>query len=264
MAINLANPVNWQHPLNKGLVSWVKVLPRLPLAKDLCYPSKGVTYNGASAFGNTSTLYGSIGVSAASSQYVNLGPRLSSYTGGAFSVFFDVFWRGTVAQDIYSNGIVTAGTILLQVDASGKYKTHLWNSGGSSIFSSFYAALTANTWYRLGFIYDGSATTYQITNGVPEGNASSGTPATTANDMLIGTRGGSDYFDGLVDNIRFYNRYVSYDVEALDEYKTCRYKFRSLLNETDKRPTIFLPSAGSFKSAWARGSNVILQPGVLT
>ena len=29
-------------------------------------------------------------------------------------------------------------------------------------------------------------------------------------------------------------------------------------------PLIFLPAAGSFKSAWARNSNVILQPGVLT
>lgn len=86
--------------------------------------------------------------------------------------------------------------------------------GGAFNYSDAFAA-TTGTWYLLTLTYDAGTdvVTYYF-NGVPVGTDTDtviGGYASGTGDLYIGSTGGSEYFDGQLDEVRIYDRVLSTD-----------------------------------------------------
>lgn len=142
----------------------------------------------------------------------------------------------------YISGLPTAGTVILRFKARSLGKQLINNSNGSSdrwcisigsdgtlramYFtgaangprSTAIGSIQLNQWYQGGYSYNSSGTVGRIyLNGVV---ANSGTqqPGTTAGTTFnIGSRGGADFFDGLISEVLAWNRVLT-DQEVSDLY----------------------------------------------
>ena len=81
--------------------------------------------------------------------------------------------------------------------------------GGNSIGGDLYspAALTANTWSHLATTYDGATLRFYVNGVQVASRAQTGTLTASANPLQFG--GDSlygDYFQGMIDEVRVYNR----------------------------------------------------------
>lgn len=276
MAINLANPVNWGHPLNRGALFWLYRTPNAGgYCRDLC-GKYAVTPTGttvASSKGRQGG-WGSVGFNGAA--YVAVPAKLfsdlySSSTNGK---------TGTVATWFYPTNSLTIYEAIADSVGTVSQRQLAWFLGGSASqiyaawaatpggFISLTSSLVLNTWQRFMLTCDGTTITVYL-NGVSVG--------TTTEAVAIGSGFSSSYgeyrvgsnpsgsgadFNGFQDDFRIWGRCLSAN-DALLDYTESIKGYPTALNRIG-RALIFLPSAGSFKSAWARGSNVILQPGVLT
>jgi hypothetical protein len=95
--------------------------------------------------------------------------------------------------------------------SDGRVELLLNASDGAGIRGN--TVLTAGQWYHVAAVWDG-ATVRLFVNGVLDNTppARTGTVPTDTRSLYIGGRSGADYFDGMIRDVRLYNR-AMYDVD---------------------------------------------------
>jgi len=86
------------------------------------------------------------------------------------------------------------------------------NSSGFRQSKSGTTVLAINTWYHVAAVIQSAANMSLYINGVDDGGTYSGTGSTlgyTTATSKIGTGGSSQYFNGTIDDVRFFNRVLS-------------------------------------------------------
>jgi fibronectin type 3 domain-containing protein len=171
----------------------------------------GATWTTAGKYGNALSFNGT-------SSYVDLGnPTALQLTG---SMTWSA-WINAAANPPDDGQIVAKsdGSSGWQFKTSPDTGTHTFgvavsNSSGSPV--QRYSAITRslNTWYHVAGVYNATAGTLDIyVNGVLNNGVLSGTvPASQLNSAVnanIGRRTGGFYFNGIIDEVRIYNRALS-------------------------------------------------------
>ncbi|MEX0924710.1 MAG: LamG domain-containing protein, partial [Candidatus Paceibacterota bacterium] len=89
----------------------------------------------------------------------------------------------------------------------------MYSSGGAANSHSSNGDLPQEEWTHITGTYNGSAMKIYINGALDKTIETSFTPVTSSADMAIGARGdgGTHYLDGLVDDVRIYNRALSAD-----------------------------------------------------
>ncbi|MHA1701242.1 MAG: LamG domain-containing protein, partial [Promethearchaeota archaeon] len=72
-----------------------------------------------------------------------------------------------------------------------------------------YAGITDNEWHHIVVTYDGSEGRLYVDNNLADSVLLTGNLKTNANSLLIGTKLGDWYFNGMIDEIRIYNYSLS-------------------------------------------------------
>lgn len=106
----------------------------------------------------------------------------------------------------------TNGKIWLYRDSTGVLGTYL---GGSPLLGT--TQMNTGTWYHVAVTYD-SATVRLYKNGVLEASAARTLTSETGNMMVGVSKSASNYWDGLIDNMRVYSRQLT-DNDILDAYR---------------------------------------------
>lgn len=139
-------------------------------------------------------------------------------TGNTFAVSFWVYitaftdsWECVTCQYLTTSGFY--------IRSSGAY---VWNTLGGNPYAT--STLVSGRWYFIVSNVSSNAVTYYL-NGVADGSP---VPTVTAHTLTaIGDDVGSESFNGLVDDVRVYNRILTVnEIESL-------YKSRGRLNITD-------------------------------
>lgn len=108
-------------------------------------------------------------------------------------------WR-TLLQKADSYFLHASGNKALQPEAGVVY-----NNSGSQLASS--AAITVNAWTHVALTYDGSNLRLYLNGALVSSRAKTGAIGSNANDLYIGGNNPyGEYFRGLVDEVRIYNR----------------------------------------------------------
>ena len=151
------------------------------------------------------------------SSYIDLGNPSSLQTTGSMSWSAWIYATGNPADD---------GQIVAQSNNAGwQFKTSadtgqrtfgVMVSGSSSSITQRYSktVVALNQWYYVAGVYNAAAETLDIyVNGALDNGALSGTVPSSQYvpdvNATIGKRGGGFYFNGIIDNLRIYNRAVT-------------------------------------------------------
>lgn len=250
-AINLGNPVS-SSPLNRGLVGWWLALPqRMGGLRflDLCQP------------GNHGTLTN--------------GPTWSSAAGrpGGFgSLSFDGINDYVTIPAISLTNTHTVSA-WVRLDAAGSYPMILTSAAGPDLrffVANRYPMYGANTVYAVAATL-GEWNHYLATsNGTNTALYLNGTSVATSvvdgttrsGTINIGRRSDGFYLTGGIDDVRLWDRTLSAD-EARAAYNDSRTGYPQTLNRLPMRVYGTAGGGGGgFQSAWASGSNVMIQPWV--
>jgi hypothetical protein len=254
--IDPAQPVNYNSPLNRGLVSWWLAGPNAcgvgsGIWRDLAKRNNGTLTNGPLWSGQSHPGgWGSIDTAA--NQYVNFGSGMGNMAAGDFTwvawMYVRSFTSGFMA--IVEKGEIGSGggrEFSIFVDTSGNVS--FLQLGGTSTGTPA-VGFVEDQWQHFVITRVGSSVvTYR--NGIQTGtDTNGGTTANASSVLAIGdniTTGGSD-FDGLYNDLRFYTRALSAsEVAAL--YQESLAGYPTTLNWL--RPRIYFdagaaPAGGAF------------------
>lgn len=260
--VDWQDPVNWDSPLNRGLVSWW-LAGENPywggsLFRDLCQRNHGTltngpTWQGASGRpggwgslsfdGNNDCVTVSNTASLEGMPTLTIAVWARQISGGA----------GSFGRLIEKNG--TGVYVMLYHSINNTYEGYV----NGTIVSSASGSAVLNKWQHVTMVYDGANIQLYV-DGNPSGSAAAltGSVATNGNDVLIGNRPSLDRgFDGNIDNLKIYARALSAsEVSALHHDSrtycpsTLKYRRRTLIFDAGG-------GAPSFKSAWARNANSV-------
>ena len=189
----------------------------------------GTTVADASGNGNTGTIVGATWTNAGrygralsfngTSSYVNLRNRASLRLTG--SMTWSAWVRATANPEndgqIIAKSDGSAGWQLKSSPATGPHTFGVAVSGNSSSHTRRYSRTvrSLNTWYHIAGVYNAAARTLDIyVNGVLDNGVLRGTiPSSQYNqdlDVYIGRKSGrGNYFNGIIDQVRIYNRALS-------------------------------------------------------
>jgi hypothetical protein len=87
-----------------------------------------------------------------------------------------------------------------------------WNGSGNTTLKSDVGSISAGIWYRIDFIGDNNGTKLYINGSLVDSSDIAPSDNIIATESFIGRRGdsqGEDLFDGLIDDVRIYNRALS-------------------------------------------------------
>jgi fibronectin type 3 domain-containing protein len=189
----------------------------------------GTTVSDASGHGITGTINGATWATAGkygkalsfngSTSYVDLGNPTSLQLTGSMTLSA---WINAAANPADDGQIVAKSNDSTgwQFKTSPDTGTHTFGvavSNASGAHIQRYSALTRslNTWYHVAAVYDATAQTLNIyvngalNNGSLLGGAVPNVQANAAVNVNIGRRTGGYYFNGLIDEVRIYNRALS-------------------------------------------------------
>lgn len=255
-AINIAKPVNWAHPLNRGLVSWWLALPggwgRGPTWFDLCKKNNGTLTNGPvwnSPFGRPGGS-GALNLDG-SNDYVDCG--------SASSLSLTITDAFTVSCWLRNAQTADANIVAKQRNAGSfqGYGIVLTNSrsaiealiyGGSThpgLLVSWPSNYADSTWHHLAFSYDGSMNVSGlnlytdgalVTGTTVLNDATAATDITNSVSLQISGRGGSaaNVWGGYIDDVRIQKKALS-GSELRAEYDLSRQGYGPLLNRVQRR-----------------------------
>ena len=259
MTINLANPVNWQSPLNRnreawwlglgnpysGVVNWVDLTRRHTLS-----PVAGLSWLAYKSNWISRYFAASCGTAHANSSALSYD-RNFTYTAV-------VRYAGSTSpQGIMSKGV---GGAYLRIYNN---KLNFLQSYVTDIISGS-TNVPANTWCHVAVTIDSANNGTVYLNGKSDATFTASVTFNGAEAFSLGSdlAGTFERLDGSIAEASVFSRSLSVD-EIQSLYRESLQDYPITLKRT-QRPIVYYPSAASFKSAWARGSNVILQPGVLT
>jgi hypothetical protein len=191
--------------------------------------ASGTTVIDASGNGNTGTIVGATRTNAGrygralsfngTNSYVNLGNPASLRLTG--SMTWSAWVRATANPQndgqIIAKSDSSAGWQLKSSRANGPQTFGVAVSRDSSSHTQRYSRTvrSLNTWYHVAGVYNAARRTLNIyVNGVLDNGVLSGTvPSSQFNAntiVFIGRRsGGGNYFNGIIDQVRIYNRALS-------------------------------------------------------
>lgn len=277
-AISKTNPINWGAPINSGLTSWWACLGdgfsngmglknltgRYPMIHNdtaMNTASGRGVYKNAVRFATASPA-----TENASSQAGIPGEVLSS----RFTIAVDLMGFSACGTDAAGNGKTcypvnlgptheNAGITWYHSNASYNGAFYMKGSGGypAVAFSKPAAYARAHicaTW---------NGTTMEVfVNGRSSGTNSNSTFGTVHDALRIGNFSNLyNSFPGVIYSVKLLSRAWSVS-EVNRDYTESRTGYTTALNRVPSKVYYYNPPV-TFKSAWARGSNVILQPGVL-
>src|SRR5207302_1394004 len=182
------------------------------------YAGHGITGN---IFGATWITGGRFGKALSfngSSSYVDLGnPALLQITGSmTWSAWVKAAANPPDDGQIVAKSNDLSGWQLKTSPDTGPHTFGVTVSGGTTAFAQRYSTTvrSLNTWYHVAGVYNAAARTLDIyVNGVRDNGVLTGTiPASQINSAVnvnIGRRSGGDYFNGIIDEMRIYNRALS-------------------------------------------------------
>jgi hypothetical protein len=114
-------------------------------------------------------------------------------------------WQTVIGKNPYSGGW------LVFLETGGAYLRYLDNINGSEyrLNSNFIPSL--NTWYHVAFVVNpAGGTMSSYVNGSYDASVSIPNGSITANSNPVNfAKGGSNFFAGLIDDVRIYNRALS-------------------------------------------------------
>lgn len=211
--INLGQPINWSHPLNRGLVGWWLALPNWNRGytwRDLCGRSHGTLTNmDAGTDWVTSTRgFGAV-------DFDGTNDRVATTLGYAVSPLSATAWIYPRTFGGVSKGrIFDANQGIWFIDNSGDgglaFNTMMYVANGANT-GTFSPAniITANVWQHVALTYDGTTAQHYV-NGINVGSQSppAGSAATGLN---IGGRSidNNRNFDGMIDDVRIFDYVMS-------------------------------------------------------
>ena len=250
--INYSQPVNWRHPLNRGLISWLKALPKNASGirfTDLCDRNHGTLVNGVT--------WGSPGGHGlnfdGTNDYVNCGsaaiiddivpwswafwlnPRPAVNTNSLF-----IASKGSASVD--SKYVRCAGIGAWAIQVVSTRSTNAEARSDANVFS-------ANAWYHIVATYDPTDGPRIYVNGVEVTYAvrtvgSGADEPDAAKELIIGaTDTPSLYFDGWMEEFRHYNRALIAD-EIRYLYQE-GYEHSDLLNYLSHQVRLHSSAAGT-------------------
>jgi hypothetical protein len=250
MAILLGNPVDKQHPLNRGRVSWWHTLPsgvRGYEFRDLCGKSHGTLTNGptwGSAKGQPGG-WGSLNFTAASSQYVN-GSGLS-IASTPFTVAVSFLYAGNTGT-FFGAGSAGGTRNAMYLQLLNSYQLSFGMYGDDHTFSFPGDDFVSGQWYRVVFTMDASFNERVYRNGkaCPDNPIVAGGFFVGDSNWSIGRRIDSTptYYDGYLDNVTAAGRDWSVS-EAMLDYDLSLQGYPGLLNRVEKAITPFAYSAAA-------------------
>ena len=245
--INYAQPMNVKHPLNKGVRVWWKSLPSLSgavLIADLAgsrYPASLANHTWASGapFGLQTAVpnYSSSALSIANTVFNQ------DSTTRTFSFWFYRTGAGGL-NDGYIISKRTSGNPETQsIDLGSTTNSlgfaHGWTTAGGQWHIT---SPTIKEWHFATVTYDGSLTTNDplmyldgVSQAVTEDVAPSGTLKINTDNYTIGNQAGtfpagaSTGFDGLIDDVRIYDRILT-PGEIYQLYQATKLQYSPLLN----------------------------------
>ena len=262
-AVNLITPVNWQHPLNRGLVAWWLVMPGNNAGSKLVditkYGNDGTltNMNTATAWKGANRLgsYGALDFDG-SNDYVNLGSDVETNIS-QFSLSAWVRWTrgGTQAPEevVVSRWADSEANkmYLWRWDSATSSMEFFTNTSGDDVLTSSDVDLSDLDWHLINATFDGS-TMRQYIDGVVSTSTTATTGATNSNATVVtaglDTRDATtelDGFLGLISDIRIYNCALS-ESEILHLYQDSLLGYPHTLNYI-RRPLV---AAAGVTSDW--------------
>ncbi|MBI2278917.1 MAG: prepilin-type N-terminal cleavage/methylation domain-containing protein [Candidatus Brennerbacteria bacterium] len=129
----------------------------------------------------------------------------------SLSLWFNADAVGTsTLRSLASNETYAASGFRFGIGESDPQKLKFWSTeSGGTISLTSTSTIAAGTRYHAVVVYTGSSATLYV-DGAEEHTDSSGIVVSNTNDIKIaGAIGGKEYFDGTLDDVRFYNRALS-------------------------------------------------------
>jgi len=246
MQLNLQNPINWQSPLNRGLVGWWLNLPNGAWRggntfRNLLGRNHGAFTNSplwSGAKGRPGG-FGSLEFNGSNTLVIASAPSTTRCTVAAW---INLRSLGIFRRAVGIEGSGTLRHILAQsASVNGRPRFVVALSGGSTATAEASSALNTNVWYRWVGTFDGSTVRLYI-NGVQVGSAAASGDLITTDSLVIGgdsTISANEVTDGWIDDVRYSSRAWS-AAEVAYDYQSSRQGNPNELNW--ERPTrYFLP-----------------------
>jgi len=214
VAVNLCS-VSGQGFLTNGLIAY--------------YPFNG-NADDASGNGNNGTIEGSplpswvaglhggdaLSFNGVNDQYISI-PASSSLKPSSITVSAWVYVTGlsfTEDQVMFAQGVTIFPIIVLSKGTNWQFYSYIKDANGAVHSNVCSGSLNLNQWYFLTFTYDSSGNFNQYVNGVNVFSSATGGVGLSTSEtgwQIGGVYNGSyyGYFQGLIDDVRIYNRALS-------------------------------------------------------
>lgn len=158
----------------------------------------------------------------------NTNQNLSASNGHSVSAWCK--WiSGSNHQDIVSKDSEggSGREWLITKNNSGKFRFHIWSSGGSAIYDNSNYSLVSNQWVNVTQVWDGSILSCYVNGSLDKTKSASVTPRNTTTIMRIG--GGSDsgsalHFNGSVSSVLVYQKALT-AAEVSRNFNVMRHRF---------------------------------------
>ena len=277
VAVNAAQPVNWGHPLNSGLLHWWGAVPNSgwqggSLLRDAVRGTKspldGTLVNSPKwSFSQSGNTVRSLNFVGGSAQYVDCGVAIPA--GSTNMTFCGWVYRAS-ASDICVFGNYHSNTrfnILLYSDGN------IYFQAGNSGTAYGFIAFSATGWHHYALVYDGSLAAWARVIPYIDGVTSSwagtaGTPdaSISSDNFRIGSEENSTrYSTGNHANTQIFSRTLT-AASIRRIYREGRLGNPNTLNWVGTKTYSFkaAAAAGGFKAAWAAGrTKRVIGSGVL-
>jgi hypothetical protein len=204
-ALHYGQPIAWENPLNRGLVSRWKYVPWYasgPRWMDLADKNHGVLTGGPSwQGGQPSAGFGSLKFDGTDDRVVVANtPRLNTWSEMTVS-----FWMKQVVGSTYGAAIgksTASYVIYVGFPTAGKITPFV----AASSQSSTNAIYTQGVWTHVAITYNGATLDFYIDGVQKETHAYAHGSVSEPSDVLIGVSPFSEYFTGELDDVCFFNR----------------------------------------------------------
>jgi len=240
-SVNLGSPVNWGHPLNRGLVGCWLPLPNNANGSrlfDLTGRSHGTLTNSVTWAAGPNG-FGSVSVVNGTTNYVEIAG--SGGWGADGPQTYEVLYRPTYSIGAIYRGVLaqgTAGNQLQMVNfTDGNF--YAGHDGGNRVVIAATSLLTQNVWVHLVLVLGSAVTAQHILyrNGEQVGTAGSAGAAFSWSDTTLARIGNNNAnsTDGQIACVRRYSRALSAS-EVWGLYQQSALGYPDTLNWTRFRP----------------------------
>jgi len=174
-----------------------------------------LTTIGSAAISTSKSKYGTGSVSLGSGNYLIIDPQQFNFLSN--TDFTLEFWFNLNTNDIQTSWAMGNGITVNQFALGLTFQTVLWYEGSSQFTANIGSGgFTTGVWHHLAVVRSGGYTslTKIYFNGTQYGTTRSSTPPyvySSTTNITIGAYGGSNSFDGYMDDIRIsrYGRYTA-------------------------------------------------------